>query len=804
VIVEDAGPVGEFCARLDELRIAAGAEVPALARRLSLSRAHLYAILGGRITRPPDWHRVVRPLVDACTGGDPSALAEWRQRHAVLTGVWEELRRRDHPAAPTASAAAGPDEPDEPSGPASAPSPVPRQLPGLAADFTGRAAELATLDGMLEAAGGRRLGTMVISAIGGTAGVGKTALAVHWAHQAASRFPDGQLYVNLHGFDPSASPVAPAEAIRGFLDALAVPAERVPSELSAQAGLYRSLLAHRKTLIVLDNARDEEQVRPLLASGPGCLTIVTSRSQLTGLAATEGARLLTLDVLPHDEACRLLTARLGGGRADDDPATISQIAVLCAHLPLALAIVAAGAAARPLLPVAAVAAELHEAASPLDALDTGEPATSIRAVFSWSYSQLSPAAARMFRLLGVHLGPDISAPAAASLAGTGQPAARRLLAELARAHLITEHAPGRYAFHDLLRAYATDQARATDSDADRHAAIHRVLDHYLHTARAAGDLIDPTRDQIPIHPPRPGVQPEHLADDQQALAWLQAEHQVLLAAVTLASSAPSDVHAWQIPWTIKDFLQRRGQFQQSLAVHRIALAAAARLGEAAGQATFLRHMSLACLSLGDHHQALEHGATALRLCQQTGDRAGEAKVHQFFALVARDQGRYADGFSHDEQALRLYQAVGHRVGESSVLNNLGWARILLGDYEQARVFCRQSLLLTTELGLRQGQGHAWDSLGYVEHHLGQFTEAAACYQRALTIFREVGDLPAQAETLTRLGDTRHAAGDQQQARDAWQKALDILTDLGQAEAETLRDKLRSLALPSSAAGRFRS
>ncbi|MGD0242757.1 MAG: helix-turn-helix domain-containing protein [Streptosporangiaceae bacterium] len=324
---------------------------------------------------------------------------------------------------------------------------APRQLPGAVADFTGRAAELQRLTQVLDAAEASHPGTAVISAVSGMAGVGKTALALYWAHQVAGRFPGGQLYVNLRGFDPSGSPVTAPEAIRGFLDALGVAPERVPASPEAQAALYRSLLADRRMLIVLDNARDEQQVRLLRPASAGTLVLVTSRSQLTGLAATDGARLLSLDVLAHSEATELLATRIGLARAAAEPGAVSAIASLSGCLPLAVAIAAARAATRPRLPLAALADELLNAAGRLDALDAGDPAADVRAVFSWSVRQLSPSAARMFRLLGIHPGPDISGPAAASLASTDLAAAdlgraRRDLGELARAHLITERAGG--------------------------------------------------------------------------------------------------------------------------------------------------------------------------------------------------------------------------------------------------------------------------------------------------------------------------------------------------------------------------
>jgi tetratricopeptide (TPR) repeat protein/transcriptional regulator with XRE-family HTH domain len=669
--------------------------------------------------------------------------------------------------------------------------PVPRQLPAAVTHFTGRAAELAALTGLLDQAGAQPTGTVVISAIGGTAGVGKTALAVHWAHQVADRFGDGQLYVNLRGYDPSGAPAAPEAAIRGFLDALGVPSGQIPPGPEARAGLYRSLLAGRRMLIVLDNARDEQQVRPLLPASPATLVLVTSRSQLGGLAAAEGAHLISLDILTYGEAVQLLTARLGTARAAAEPAAVDQTASLCAHLPLALAVAAARAAGRPRFPLAALAGELADAAGRLDALDAGDSGSSVRAVFSWSYRQLTPDAARMFRLLGIHPGPDITVPAAASLAAIAEADARRLLRELARAQLNAEHVPGRFSFHDLLRAYAAEQARQTDSDTDRRAATGRVLDHYLHTAAGAARLLVPAMEPVVLAPPRPGASAGRPADYQQALAWFEAEHQVLLAAVTLAAGSGFDRHAWQLPWAITPFLQTRGHWQELAATQRIALDAATRLGDTAAQALSGRLLAKACTDLGDHDQARGHYASSLTLYQRLGNRLGEAKVQHSLGFAAERQGRYADALGHAEQALRLYQAIGDKANEAEALNNVGWYHGLLGDYQQARAFCRQTLTLSSEAGNRWIEGHAWDSVGYAEHHLGNLAEAAACYQRALSLKRESGDRFSEAGTLTRLGDTLHAAGELTQARAAWQQALAILEDLQHSGAGQVRAKLTS-------------
>jgi tetratricopeptide (TPR) repeat protein len=413
-------------------------------------------------------------------------------------------------------------------------------------------------------------------------------------------------------------------------------------------------------------------------------------------------------------------------------------------------------------------------------------------VFSWSYRQLSMDAARMFRLLGLHPGPDISGLTAASLAGAGEAEARRVLRELARAHLITEHVPGRYAFHDLLRAYADAKARDTDSEPEREAAVGRILDHYLHTASQAALLLHPVRDLIALAPPSPGAVPEPPADHRQALTWFEAEHQVLLAAVTLADSSGSGSHAWQLPWAMEPFLQHRGHYQEWAATQRTALAAATRAGHVAGQAVSSCLLASAYDDLQDYDQALGYYASSLRLYQRLGNRFGQANVHQNLGLVAEHQGRYADAFSHAKQALRLYEAISHKGGEAIGLNYVGWCHGLLGDYRQAHAYCRRSLAICAEAGYRRSEGHAWDSLGYTEHHLGNLAEAVNCYKRALAIARELGDRWVEADTLTHLGDTRHAADDLPKAREAWLQALAILKDIQHPDAAKVRAKLSRL------------
>ena len=665
---------------------------------------------------------------------------------------------------------------------------LPRQLPAAPRHFTGRQGELGLLRPSQQADSPR--GTVVISAIGGMAGVGKTTLALHWAHQVADQFPDGQLYVNLRGFDPSGTPAASAEAVRGFLDALGVPPQLIPSAADAQAGLYRSLVAGKQMLIVLDNARDERQVRPLLPASPASLVVVTSRNQLSGLAATNGARLLSLDVLAHDEAIQLLTARLGHDRAVAEPGAVDEIATLCARLPLALAVAAARAAARPRFPVTALAAELRDAAGRLDALDGGDPATSVTAVFSWSYQQLSPAAARMFRLLGLHPGPDISIAAAGSLAGTNQAEARRLLRELARDCLITEHMPGRYSFHDLLRAYAAGKVLECDPEPGRDAAIGRVLDHYLHTAMHSSMLLSPSRSPVALAPPSPGTCPERPADHRQALAWFDAEYQVLPAAITLAETVAGS-HAWQLPCTMMEYLYRRGNSHEQVTIMGAALAAATRLDDAPGQAMSLRYLGNAYISSGDYDQARAHLEHCLLSYQRLNDRPGEAAAQRSLSVLEMNQGRYTDALGRCEQALRLYQAIGNDIAEAEMLNNVGWFYALLGHYERARAFCERSLAMNARLRGVYIEHNVWDTLGYIELHLGNFAQAAKHFEFALSLCRDHGIRAEEAEILTHVGDARHGVGELPQARRAWQQALAIYDEIDHPDARKVRAKLAS-------------
>ncbi|MFJ6198071.1 ATP-binding protein [Micromonospora sp. NPDC092111] len=665
---------------------------------------------------------------------------------------------------------------------------VPRQLPAAVRHFAGRSAQLATLTALLAEPAGPP-GTVPISTIGGTAGVGKTALAVHWAHQVADRFPDGQLYVNLRGFDPEAPALSPAEAVAGFLEALAVPPERIPVGLAAQAALYRSLLVGRRILVVLDNARDADQVRPLLPSSPGCLVLVTSRNQLPGLATTEGARPLFLGLLSPAEGRGLLSRRLGADRVAAEPDAVDRIVAAAAGLPLALAIVAARAATYPDFELARLADELTATRGALDAFDGGEASTDVRAVLSWSYRGLDPAAADLFRLLGTHPGPDVSVPAAASLAAVEPAEVRRPLADLTRANLLAEHTPGRYALHDLLRAYAAEQAVATDSAPHRRDALHRLLDHYLHTACAADLLLHRHRDDIDLPAAHPGTTIAVPRDRDAAWAWLAAEHRALLAAIALAADGGLPTHAWQLAWSVNTYLDRVGAWQDQSRVQELALRAATAAGDRDGQARAHRNRAVACLRLGGYDEARDHLERSLRLYAELGDRVGGGRTELNLGILAERQGDHRRALDHAQRAHHLFETAGHAQGQANALNNIGWYHIQLGDYPRALDYCGRALARQQRTGNRYWEAHAWDSLGYAHHHLGRHRDAIDCYTHALALWREAGERYYEATTLTHLGDSHDVTGEPRPARDAWRRALDVLDRLGHPDAAQVRTRL---------------
>src|SRR5579862_9891274 len=735
-------------------------------------------------------------LAGAPDGGNGARRADGADdtARAAGTGVVPAPRHRG-PGGPGGQAAAGPGQPGP--WPGAQGVPLPAQLPLDPQAFAGRQDELRAMQAILPPARRSRAGDSVgVIVLSGTAGVGKTALAVHFGRQVAKRFPDGQLYVNLRGLDPGPPPMEPAEALGLLLAGLGVPPHRFNIVVEERAAMYRSLMDGKRILVVLDNATSAAQVRPLLPGSPGCLVVVTSRNDLAGLVAAEGAALITLDVLSHAEAREMLARRLGRDRIAAEPEAADEIIEQCARLPLALSIAVGRAAVRAKQPLAVLAAELRDAKGRLDALEAGDPATDMRAVLSWSYNQLSEPTARMFRLLGLHPGPDISSPAAASLAGMSRAEAGAALRELAQAHMVAEYLPGRFTFHNLLRDYAADLAERTDSTEVLRAAAYRMLDHYLHTAVAATQLFSPGRSPLRLPAPTPGVLPAEVTDKDQAAAWFDAELPVLFAQIGYADAGGFDTHAWQLPWALSPYLNRRGRFRAYAGTQEVALRAAQRLGEPLARAHAHYLLGHALANMDDYEAADPNVRQALDLFRQLGDRANEAIVLNGLSAMLERQQRYPEALAVALDALRMLKAAGHWWTQGNLENGVGWLYAHLGQYDQALTHCQRSLALHRESGNRGGTADTLDSMGFIYRSMGDFTQAKAYYRQAIDGYREIGAPFGQGNSLNGFGDVLVAQGDHHGAREAYLAAAAILDTLPHPLADEVRGKLRDLDLES--------
>ncbi|QFZ21414.1 AfsR/SARP family transcriptional regulator [Saccharothrix syringae] len=659
---------------------------------------------------------------------------------------------------------------------------VPRQLPAAPAPFVGRDGELDRLDTASPSGA-----AVVISAIAGAGGIGKTWLALHWAHRNLHRFPDGQLFVDLRGFSPEGEPMDPAVAVRGFLDALDVEPGRVPVDPHAQTALFRSLVANRRVLVVLDNAADTDQVTPLLPGSPSCTVLVTSRNRLPGLIAHSAARHVPLDVLTDAEARALLTDRLGAARVAAEPAAVAEVIGSCAGFPLALSIVAGHAHMHPDLPLSALAAELRELG--LDALDDGDPAASLPAVLSWSHRALTPGQARAFALLGIAPGPDIGLAAAASLTGSSLKDTGSVLRGLEQASLITRDARGRYRMHDLIRRHAADTA-AELPEREREAALRRVVDHYLHTAFAADRCLHQERSPIALDPPAPGTLLRPAPDYAGALAWFDAEHPNLLAAQQTAATLDGHHAAWALAWCLTTFHHRRGHLHARLAAWQVGLVAAERVADPAVHHLAHQAAGRAHADLGRHAEAERHLRRALELAEETGDRNDQARAHQEFTRLWALRGDDRKALEHATHALRLHRGLDRPLGEALCLNLVGWYAARLGEHDRAREHCLAALARYREHREPEGEAMTLDSLGYIDHHTGRHDEAVGHYRQALALFRELGHSYAVADSLDGLGHPCAALGRLEEARELWEEALELYR--AQAREEEAARVLRQL------------
>ncbi|GHJ38073.1 tetratricopeptide repeat protein [Streptomyces sp. TS71-3] len=672
--------------------------------------------------------------------------------------------------------------------------PVPRQLPAPPVPFVGREDELHRLDAVLGPGAGAA-GTVVVSAIAGAGGVGKSWLVSHWAHRNVDRFPDGQLFVDLRGFSPDSDPMDPAVAVRGFLDALGIEPDRIPVAAHAQAALFRSLVAGKRMLLVLDNAADSAQITPLLPGGDTCTVAVTSRNRLSGLITGHGAHHLPVDILTDTEARALLAARLGTGRIEAEPAAVAELVRLCGGFPLALSITAGRAHVHPHLSLADLAGELREGA--MDVLDDADPVASLPAVLSLSHHALGEEEAEVFGLLAIAPGPDISLAAAASLTGRGRSRTRSVLRSLEQASLIAQDDAGRYRMHDLIRRYATT---AQDlSDGTRQAALRRVLDFYTHTAYAADRLLESHREPIELGPPAPACHPQALSGIPAAMDWFEAEHQNLLAAQHAAAAHASHRTVWQLAWALNNYHYRRGHRHDQLAVWQSAVDSARRLPDPGAQIITYRLLGRAHVVLGHHQEAIEALNEALALSERQDDRALQAQAHYTLASIDPD-GRQA--VEHARRALELYRGLDQPIAEANALNAVGWLAALLGeDNDMAREYCQAALVLYKHHQDMDGQAQTLDSLGYIDHHTGRHHDAVRHYREALSLYRDLDNAYEIAETLDRLGHSHAALGDHGQAATVWREARDLFRQQGRdEEAERTERQLDGLGEEDTPAG----
>jgi tetratricopeptide (TPR) repeat protein len=743
-----------------------------------LSRSHVSEVLRGWKTPSPD----VAASITRALGGSESDIGNARR----WTGQARDVRdyHRAHAAADQRV--------------------TPRELPPAVAGFTGRSAELDALTGLLDRPGQRAPGVVVISAISGTAGVGKTALAVHWAHMVADRFPDGQLYVNLRGYDPG-QPRPASDALAGLLRSLGVPGQDIPLDEDERAARYRSLLAGKRMLIVLDNAGSVGQVRPLLPGSGSCAVVVTSRDALAGLVARDGVTRLDLDVLPLPDAVGLLSSLIGE-RAALDHRGAAELARQCCRLPLALRVAAELAAARPGVPLGALVSELADLGTRLDLLESGEdPHAQVRVVLSWSYRHLDAGAARAFRLFGLHPGPDLEPYAAAALTGASMSQTRRTLDVLARAHLIQPAGPGRYGLHDLLRAYARELAGSQDAGDDQREMLTRLFDYYLHTAAAAMDILYPAgRHRRPrlsgsadLVPPLPGP--------ASAREWLAAERAALVAVAghTAVNGWPG--HATRLAAILPDYLQRGGHFLEAMTIYGHALGAARRTDDRAAEAMALTQLGVIYWEQSRLQQASDHYRQALVLYRHQGDRAGEAQALAGIGASETALGHYEQAGRHQQEAAAIYSDIGDRGGQAREIGNLGRIRLRQGHHQEAAGFYRQSLDLFREAGDRNGEAIALARLGTVDLRLGAYERAEGYLRQALARFEDVGEKSSAAETLLWLGQVYLRLGRPDQAAGDFERALVTFREIGDPaqEADALSG-LGDVLLQTGEAGKARA
>ncbi|WP_117210733.1 ATP-binding protein [Allorhizocola rhizosphaerae] len=736
--VNDAGALLQA---LRELRIAAGnPSLAVLSRRTGIPRTTLHDALSLKRITLPAWE-LVQKITRACDCAHDE-VAQWGE-------AW---RRAASPPAPPRLDRVAP----------------PQQLPAAPRLFTGRDSPLAELDSALHAQADG--GTVVVTAIGGLGGVGKTWLAVRWAHDNLDRFPDGQLYVDLRGFDPLDEPMPPAVAIRSFLDALGVEHAAIPADPQAQIGLYRTMVAGRRLLLLLDNARDTAQVTPLLPGTPTATVLVTSRNQLTGLVTRHGALSVALDVLPEAESRALLKRYVGPDRLETG--ATDRILRLCGGLPLALSIVGARAAAHPGFPLSAIADELESAR--LDALGTGDLAADVRAVFATSVAALDEAPARLFRMLGLTPGQEVGAGAVAALMDLPAERVLATLRVLTGAHLLTEHQPGRFRMHDLVRLYATETAEPSSPSDEP--ALRRLVDFYLQTAHHGESALDVHKrpGSLPLSEPVAGHRALRLDSSAQAMAWFGAEREALSAVLLLAVERGWHVKAMELARTLHGFYARSGEHVGSVMVDRTGLQAALAVGDEHGCAIAERNLGRTLAQLQRHDEAMCHLGRALMKFMELGDIRAQASTHHMIGYALGRRGEHRQALIHATRSLEMFQQLGDTRWTAAMLNAIGWSHANLGELDLAWETCGRALALCREHEFLAEEPFVLHSIGYIHLRAGRYAKALFYLEDALARGRARAVTVVEATCLSSIGDAHLAMGDRAAAKAAWCEALNLL------------------------------
>ncbi|MFD9698809.1 BTAD domain-containing putative transcriptional regulator [Lentzea sp. NPDC059081] len=643
-----------------------------------------------------------------------------------------------------------------------------RQLPMDIAEFTGREAELRKL-----CEPGPQT-TVVISAIEGMAGVGKTKLAVRAAHRLVQRFPDVQLWADLHGFDPDELPADPAAVLESFLRLLGVPGGQIPESLEARAALYRDRLAGKRALVLLDNVAGEDQVLPLLPGSATCMVLITSRRTLLRL---DGVRSVFLDVFTPGEAVALLSRIAGADRVDADREAAQRVAELCGHLPIAVALAAKRLARRPQWTVLDLVAQLERGGG-----------LGARGVFDLSYQALPENQRRLFRLLGLHPGEDVTADSAAALAGLTAYEAGDLLETLLDEHLLQQHTPGRYGLHDLLRAYAVEQVMAAEPPPARALARRRVMDWYVHTSWQSAQRLNPQR-KLEIATADPAVHPRTFADRDTALLWCDTERANLVAAVRDAAEHDLPEHSWTLAQCLWDFFNLRKHWADWMDTHEVALNAARAAGNHVAEGRTLITLGIALREVRRHDEAVECYEKALAIFRAIGDRSREEPTWNNLGIVHMVEGRPDDALACFEQAAAIARDLGNLHSEAVTLNNIALLHADAGRFDVALARYLRALEIRQEIKDPYSEAILLNNIGEVHRGLLDFPEAVSYVERALETFRAIGDLYGQAESLDNLGLALDGLGDRRGAEKCWLESVTLFEELGEPKADEVRGRL---------------